>query len=55
MRLLREALRLVWEGVWFGAASRRIFLPLLLIAGVVAIVVVVTVQVVAPLVLYPML
>ena len=53
MILARHVVRLVAEVVRFGAATRRVSLVVLVVAGLTAIALVIAAQTVAPFVLYP--
>lgn len=52
-RTLVNAARLLTEALRFGAATRRIGLPVLLALGLVVVLLTVTLQFVAPVALYP--
>lgn len=54
MRYLIDAARLVGEVLWYGVATRRLFLPLLVITCIVIVVVVIVVKALAPVVIYPL-
>lgn len=54
MRYALDAVRLVGEVLWYAVATRRLFLPLLVITCLVVVVVVVVVKALAPVVIYPL-
>ncbi len=53
MRLAAHVLRLVGETLWFGVATRRAWLILAVLLGLVLTALVVSAQVTAPFVVYP--
>lgn len=55
MRYLASVARLLWEVVRYGAATRRIWLALLLVTAIAGVVLVAVVKVVSPFLLYPLL